>query len=35
VIDIMGTFAGAAVSSINPFRFIAVHPRVKQLDGSE
>jgi hypothetical protein len=35
VIDIKGTFAGAAVGSINTFRFIAVHPRVKELDGSE
>ena len=35
VIDIKGTFAGAAVGSINTFRFIAVHPRMKELDGSE
>ena len=35
VIEIHGTFAGAAVSSANRFRFIAVDPRVEDLDGSE
>ena len=35
VIDISGTFAGAAVRSVGGFRFVAVDPRVEDLDGSE
>ncbi len=35
IIDISGTFAGAAVSHGGKFRFIAVDPRVADLDQSE
>jgi hypothetical protein len=35
IIDISGTFAGAAVSAFGKFRFIAVDPRVADLDQSE
>ncbi len=35
VIDIGGTFAGAAVQTSEKFRFIAVDPRVDDLDQSE
>ncbi len=35
IIDISGTFAGAAVSASGVFRFIAVDPRVADLDQSE
>ncbi len=39
VIEIAGTFAGAAVdaygSASGKFRFVAVDPRVEELDGSE
>ena len=34
VIEISGTFAGAAVDAAGRFRFIAVDPRVEELDGS-
>ena len=34
VIEIGGTFAGAAVDAAGRFRFIAVDPRVEELDGS-
>jgi hypothetical protein len=34
VIEIAGTFAGAAVKHSGTFRFIAVDPRVEELDGS-
>jgi hypothetical protein len=39
VIDVAGTFAGAAVRTYSPsgekFRFIAVDPRVEEIDQSE
>ncbi len=35
VIDISGTFAGAAVRTSDKYRFIAVDPRVEELDQSE
>ncbi|HEX3350926.1 MAG TPA: hypothetical protein VHS58_22770 [Acetobacteraceae bacterium] len=35
VIEISGTFAGAAVRTANAYRFIAVDPRVEDLDQSE
>ena len=35
VIDISGVFAGAAVSTSGIFRFIAVDPRLEDLDQSE
>ena len=35
VIDVAGTFAGAAVRTAQAFRFIAVDPRVEELDHSE
>ena len=35
VIEVAGAFAGAAVNVAGAFRFIAVDPRVEQLDGSE
>jgi hypothetical protein len=35
VIDVAGTFAGAAVRTARAFRFIAVDPRVEELDQSE
>lgn len=35
VIDVGGTFAGAAIRSAGKFRFVAVDPRVEDLDGSE
>ncbi len=35
IIDISGTFAGAAISAFGKFRFIAVDPRVADLDQSE
>ncbi len=35
VIDVAGTFAGAAVRTPTAFRFIAVDPRVEDLDQSE
>jgi hypothetical protein len=39
VIDVAGTFAGAAVRTFSQsgerFRFIAVDPRVEELDQSE
>jgi hypothetical protein len=34
VIEIGGQFAGAAVTHEQSFRFIAVDPRVEDLDGS-
>jgi len=34
VIEIAGTFAGAAVITSGIYRFIAVDPRVEELDGS-
>jgi len=34
IIEISGTFAGAAVSAAGTYRFIAVDPRVEELDGS-
>jgi hypothetical protein len=35
IIDISGTFAGAAISASGKYRFIAVDPRVADLDQSE
>ncbi len=35
VIDIGGVFVGAAVRTSETFRFIAVDPRVEELDQSE
>jgi len=39
VIEVAGTFAGAAVNACGTaserFRFVAVDPRVEDLDGSE
>jgi hypothetical protein len=35
VISVSGTFAGAAVKSSGKFRFIAVDPRVDDIDQSE
>jgi hypothetical protein len=35
VIDIGGVFAGAAVTASPGYRFIAVDPRVEELDGSQ
>ncbi len=34
VIEIAGAFAGAAVTHSGKYRFIAVDPRVGELDGS-
>jgi hypothetical protein len=34
VIEVSGQFAGAAVRDMNAFRFVAVDPRVEELDGS-
>ncbi len=34
VIEISGAFAGAAVAHSGKYRFIAVDPRVDELDGS-
>jgi hypothetical protein len=34
VIEIAGAFAGAAVPQSGKYRFIAVDPRVDELDGS-
>jgi hypothetical protein len=34
VIEIAGTFAGAAINASGTYRFIAVDPRVEELDGS-
>ncbi len=34
IIEVAGQFAGAAVSHQAAFRFIAVDPRVDELDGS-
>ncbi len=34
VVEISGAFAGAAVTHSGKFRFIAVDPRVDELDGS-
>jgi hypothetical protein len=33
VIEVNGTFIGAAVTTAGGFRFRAVHPRVDELDG--
>ena len=35
VIEVAGRFAGAAVSDSGKFRFVAIDPRVEELDGSE
>ncbi len=35
VIDVAGTFAGISVRTSDRFRFIAVDPRVDELDQSE
>ena len=35
VIEVAGRFAGAAVSASGKFRFVAIDPRVEELDGSE
>ncbi len=35
VIDVAGVFVGAAVKTSEKFRFIAVDPRVEDLDQSE
>jgi hypothetical protein len=34
VIEVAGQFAGAAVAHQNKFRFVAVDPRVEELDDS-
>lgn len=34
IIEVSGQFAGAAVDHAGAFRFIAVDPRVEDLDGS-
>jgi hypothetical protein len=35
VIEVHGVFAGAAIDAAGKFRFVAVDPRVEELDGSE
>lgn len=35
VIEVAGTFAGAAVSTAEGFRFVAVDPRVRELNGRQ
>lgn len=35
VIEITGHFAGVAVTAAGRFRFVAVDPRLSDLDGSE
>lgn len=35
VIEVGGHFAGAAVNAHGKFRFVAIDPRVEELDGSE
>lgn len=35
VVEIAGVFAGAAIASAGRFRFVAVDPRVRRLDGTE
>ena len=35
VIEVSGRFVGAAVKSSGKFRFVAIDPRVEELDGSE
>jgi hypothetical protein len=35
IIEVAGTFAGAAVRVSNVYRFVAVDPRVEELDLSE
>ena len=35
VIEVSGVFAGAAMETDNRFRFIAVDPRLEDLDQSE
>ncbi len=34
IIEISGQFAGAAIRGVNTYRFVAVDPRVEELDGS-
>ncbi len=35
VIEVAGIFAGAAVNYSGNYRFVAVDPRVRELNGSE
>ena len=35
VIEVTGRFAGVAVTAAGRFRFVAVDPRLSDLDGSE
>jgi hypothetical protein len=35
VIEIGGVFAGAAIPTAGRFRFVAVDPRLDELDGSD
>lgn len=35
VIEVTGRFAGVAVAAAGRFRFVAVDPRLSDLDGSE
>jgi hypothetical protein len=35
VVEVAGVFAGAAITAAGKFRFVAVDPRVEDLDGSE
>ncbi len=35
VIEVSGAFAGAAINVAGTYRFVAVDPRVEELDGSE
>ena len=34
VIEVSGQFVGAAIRDVTTFRFMAVDPRVEELDGS-
>ena len=35
VIEVAGRVAGAAITTAGKFRFIAIDPRVEEIDGSE
>jgi hypothetical protein len=35
VIEVTGRFAGVAVTAAGRFRFVAIDPRLSDLDGSE
>lgn len=35
VIEVTGRFAGGAITAAGRFRFVAVDPRLSDLDGSE